>query len=189
MLIRVVAPGSLDPSRLVAAFGTVQQAACAAWRGDALVSFLSEVIGASPERNSCSRIQPFQRQVTGSPFRHASNAKQSQFSEVCMRRIAILILVLFVYLAARLEVRAQTKAQIIKFDAPGAGTGPGQGTTPYAINPAGAIAGQYLDASNVLHGFLRAVDGTITTIDAPGAGTGSGQGTVVRSINPAGVTP
>src|SRR5215472_943601 len=60
---------------------------------------------------------------------------------------------------------------IITFDAPGAGTGPGQGTQGLAINQGGVIEGSYVDASNVFHGFLRAVEGTITTFDAPGAGT------------------
>src|SRR5205807_3166206 len=66
---------------------------------------------------------------------------------------------------------------IITFDAPGAGTGPGQGTIPYAINQASTIAGSDLDASNVYHGFLRAAGGTITVFDAPGAGSGPCQGT------------
>src|SRR5437879_126803 len=35
---------------------------------------------------------------------------------------------------------------IITFDAPGAGTSSGQGTIGIAINPAGAIAGAYIDA-------------------------------------------
>jgi hypothetical protein len=43
---------------------------------------------------------------------------------------------------------------ITTFDDPGAGTGLFQGTTPSGINPAGAIVGYYLDASNVFHGFL-----------------------------------
>jgi hypothetical protein len=74
------------------------------------------------------------------------------------------------------------------FDVPGAGMAPdtGQGTYPWAINPAGAIAGDYLDASYVYHGFLRTPDGKITTFDAPGAGTGEGQGTYVQSIDSAG---
>ena len=46
--------------------------------------------------------------------------------------------------------------------------------------------GQYFDASNVSHGFVRAPDGTITMIDAPGAGTAPGTGTVANGINPAG---
>src|ERR1700757_2593581 len=78
----------------------------------------------------------------------------------------------------------QPPSTIITFDAPGAGTGPGQGTFAIAIDPAGAIAGQYLDANNVDHGFLRARDGAITTFDVPGAGTGPFQGTYPLSINP-----
>src|SRR5215472_15559666 len=77
---------------------------------------------------------------------------------------------------------------IITFDAPGAGTGPGQGTQGLAINPGGVIAGDYVDASNVFHGILRGFDtGTITPFDAPGAGTEPYQGTVASSINSAGV--
>ncbi|MBV8812029.1 MAG: hypothetical protein JO033_25455 [Acidobacteriaceae bacterium] len=41
-----------------------------------------------------------------------------------------------------------------------------------AINP-GAITGDYSDASNVSHGFLRAAHGDITTFDVPGGGTGT----------------
>jgi hypothetical protein len=48
----------------------------------------------------------------------------------------------------------ERKTAIITFDAPGAGTGIGQGTFPSNPTPAGAIVGFYLDASNVAHGFL-----------------------------------
>jgi hypothetical protein len=89
---------------------------------------------------------------------------------------------------------------IITFDAPGAGTAAGQGTQAPGINPAGAITGFYSDSKNVMHGFLRAPDGTITTFDAPGAGSETvagflgtvvagflgGQGTYPISINLAG---
>src|SRR5262245_13676207 len=75
---------------------------------------------------------------------------------------------------------------IITFDAPGAGTGAGQGTLPFAINPRGTVLGYYIDAGDARHGFLRTQDGAITTFDAPGAGTGPGQGTTAFSINPAG---
>ncbi len=67
------------------------------------------------------------------------------------------------------------------FDAPGAGTGAGQGTYPLyttCLNPAGAIVGSYIDANNVYHGFLRNPNGTIATIDVPGA-----QATFPNSIN------
>jgi hypothetical protein len=75
---------------------------------------------------------------------------------------------------------------ITDFDAPGAGTGIGQGTIPRSINTAGVIAGDYRDASNVDHGFVRATNGTITAFDVPGAGTGAYQGTIPGSINTAG---
>src|SRR5438477_523354 len=79
--------------------------------------------------------------------------------------------------------------KIITFDAPGSGTGPGQGTFAGNIIPGDAIAGRYVDASDVAHGFLRAPDGTFTTFDAPNAGTGPGEGTFVFTgfcLNPAG---
>ncbi len=75
---------------------------------------------------------------------------------------------------------------IAAFDAPGAGTGAGQGTLAYDINTAGTITGYYIDASTVYHGFLYAASGAITTFDVPGAGTGAGQGTVGQGINTAG---
>jgi hypothetical protein len=90
-------------------------------------------------------------------------------------------------------LRAKNSAITI-LDAPGAGTVgiPGclstftcQGTYAQNINPKGVITGQYVDASGVNHGFLRAKHGTITNFDAPGAGTGTGQGTIAFSNNPA----
>ena len=71
------------------------------------------------------------------------------------------------------------RATIITFDVPGAS----QVTQAFGINPAGTIVGYYVDASDVGHGFLRAKDGTFTTIDAPGAGTGMFQGTFAFNIN------
>ena len=76
-----------------------------------------------------------------------------------------------------------------EFEVPEAGTGASQGTFAYNINPAGAVAGYYLDENNVYHGYLRAPDGTITTFDATGAATGSFQGTytcTVDCLNPQG---
>ena len=77
---------------------------------------------------------------------------------------------------------------ITTFDAPGAGTGPGQGTITFAINPAGTISGRYADAGGAIHAILRNPDGTIISFDAPGAGTGPRQGTRPFSINPAGTS-
>ena len=86
-------------------------------------------------------------------------------------------------------------SRIITFDAPGAGTGPNQGTGCFAytdcsvlINDSGAITGYYLDANNVYHGFLRSPDGKFTTLDAPGADLTPGDfnGTLPNAINDAG---
>jgi hypothetical protein len=77
---------------------------------------------------------------------------------------------------------------IISFEAPGAGNGPGQGTVAYDINDGGVIAGAFADANNVYHGFLRYPDGSFVTIDAPAAGTGAQQGTFAFDVNPAGTT-
>ena len=63
---------------------------------------------------------------------------------------------------------------ISKFDVPSAGSGSGQGTLPsgfLGINSEAAITGNYLDANNVSHGFLRSKRGAITTFDASGVGT------------------
>jgi hypothetical protein len=79
------------------------------------------------------------------------------------------------------------------FDAPGAGTNPGEGTSGAGINPAGTVTGNYIDVNNVYHGFARALSGGFVTFDAPGAGTGAGQGTqpcpdgASGCINPAGL--
>jgi len=75
------------------------------------------------------------------------------------------------------------------FDAPGAGTGMLQGTMGTSINASGEIAGIFLTAPNVAHGFVRTVaNGTPTfaTFDAPGAGTTLNQGTFPVGIDTAG---
>jgi hypothetical protein len=57
------------------------------------------------------------------------------------------------------------------FDAPLAGTGSYQGTgcpgCSLGLNDWGAIAGSYIDAKGVSHGFLRGPDGTIASFDPP----------------------
>ena len=75
---------------------------------------------------------------------------------------------------------------ITTFDAPGAGTGAGQGTFSFAISPGGEITGFYFDGTNAVHGFLRDEEGVITTFDLPGAGTGPGQGTFGGGFTPDG---
>jgi hypothetical protein len=57
---------------------------------------------------------------------------------------------------------------------------------PDELNDAGAAASMFLDANDVLHGWLRTPDGEITRIDVPAAGTASGEGTYTVSITSAG---
>ena len=76
----------------------------------------------------------------------------------------------------------------VGFVAPGAGTGPYQGTFVAGIYVEGALAGWYVDAQGVPHGFLRTKDGDITTFDAPGASKltkPSGGGLAARDPIPA----
>lgn len=77
-------------------------------------------------------------------------------------------------------------ATVKSFDAPGAGTGGGQGTWSVAINAAGEITGYYVDANNVAHGFVRRPNGSFETFDAPGAGNTRSLGTYAFAINLAG---
>jgi hypothetical protein len=104
-----------------------------------------------------------------------------------MNRLQLLKVVSVVLLACGLA-SAQT---ITTFSAPGAGTGAGQGTGGFGINPQGTVVGSYLDSGNVFHGY-QCVSGcgsasTFTTFDAPGAGTAANQGTITFSINLFGV--
>lgn len=72
---------------------------------------------------------------------------------------------------------------ILRFNAPGAGTGAYEGTSAYGLDSARTASGFYADAGNANHGFIRTRDGKFTTFDPPGAGTGSGQGTWVNCMN------
>jgi len=117
-----------------------------------------------------------------------------------MKKTGILLLVFCTCfaLAAWPQARPQWNYKIITYDAPGSGTGAGQGTQPPAISPAGAVAGFYWDGLSVAHGFVRDPWGHMTTFDAPGAGSETvagfyptavglgGQGTYGIAINPAG---
>ena len=95
--------------------------------------------------------------------------------------VSSIALTLFATLGITVQTPAQTKeGQIITFDAPHAGLGSGQGTVPTSINPGGTIAGYYVDASYMYHGFVRDKDGIITTFDA------GSNGTFPASINPNG---
>jgi hypothetical protein len=65
--------------------------------------------------------------------------------------------------------------KLTAFEAPDAGMGPYQGTgspgSSVALNQFGATAGYYIDASYVVHGYLRSPWGEITTFDVPGEGS------------------
>jgi hypothetical protein len=81
---------------------------------------------------------------------------------------------------------------ITTFEAPGAGTGPYQGTgfdQIAGLNDLGVVTSMYLDGNNVYHGYLRTPDGKFATFDAPGADLTPGDynGTFPASINNAGV--
>jgi len=67
---------------------------------------------------------------------------------------------------------------------------PGTFTFPVSINPAGAVAGYYIEYDSVqrsskTHGLLRDRGGALTVFDAPGS---QGLFTFPLSINPAGAT-
>jgi len=105
-----------------------------------------------------------------------------------MKRIVVPMLCVCFCIASTAwpQAPADSHPKIITFDAPGAGNGPGQGTFAYVIQGEW-IAGNYIDAQGVYHGFVRAPDGTISKFDVPGQGTGAGQGTgEVKGITPYG---
>lgn len=82
---------------------------------------------------------------------------------------------------------------ITTLDAPGAGTGTSPatgfslGTQALSINNNGVIAGYYIDANEVYHGFMVSASGAITTFNAPGSGTTPATGTYPANINDNGV--
>lgn len=64
--------------------------------------------------------------------------------------------------------------KITTFDAPGAGSGTGQGTgcssdCPVSINDWGALTGEYIDAGNTFHGYVRSPEGKIVSFDPSGS--------------------
>lgn len=71
--------------------------------------------------------------------------------------------------AAAVSKTAKWPQNFTVFDAPGAGTGSGQGTISYDTNNSGVSTGVYFDGSYNSHGFLRSADGTMTTFDVDGS--------------------
>jgi hypothetical protein len=96
---------------------------------------------------------------------------------------------LFVILGlfAVFTITAQAPAQkLIIFDAPGAGTGPNQGTSPSGISLEGTTTGNVIDSGYGIHGFVRTPEGQFTNFDAPGADAVAGC-TCPTAINDFGV--
>jgi hypothetical protein len=92
-------------------------------------------------------------------------------------------------------VRLASDGTVTEFDAPGAGSAANRGTSPLSINDAGEIAGLYTTGGagvgSSYYGFLRAANGTITTVSEPNAGSGEDgegdkQGTEAVAINASG---
>jgi len=77
------------------------------------------------------------------------------------------------------------QGKLTRIDAPGAGAVPGnyQGTNcldcSAPINQFGVMAGYYIDADNVVHGFIRSREGKIRTFDAPSGAGPQGFGCLV----------
>lgn len=63
----------------------------------------------------------------------------------------------------------QSASNMITFDAPGAGTGYGDGTTVSGMNSQGVIVGTVSDSAHRASGFLRHADGSMSIIRVPGA--------------------
>ena len=127
------------------------------------------------------------------------NTPTKIFKSVCTfniyPRLLMALCLVLCTLGLGLSVNAGgTRTIITTFDAPGAGTGAGQGTFANGMNDSGTITGFIRDPNAARHAFLRAPDGTFTIFDDPNAGTcstscgniGNGQGTRAYAINPSG---
>jgi hypothetical protein len=60
------------------------------------------------------------------------------------------------------------------------------GTYGAALDPAGNVAGYYVDANGAAHGFLQARDGKFTSFNVKDAGNQANQGTYAVNMNPEG---
>jgi len=100
-----------------------------------------------------------------------------------MNRLQLCKVVGVVFLACGLA----SAQHITTFEAPGAGTSSGQGSSGISINLEGRVLGFFADSNNVVHTFLCGAGctspRTFTTFEAPDAGTGANQGTLASSIN------
>jgi hypothetical protein len=128
-----------------------------------------------------------------------SNAPTKILKSICQSNVhsRLPMALCLVLLAIGLSPSANAggnKITITTFDAPGAGTAPGQGTFANGMNDPGEIVGFIRDPNGARHSFLRNHDGTFTMFDDPNAGTcsascgsiGNGQGTRAYAISSGG---
>jgi len=97
------------------------------------------------------------------------------------------------------QLLRKADGKITTWEAPGAGSGPYQGTgfndTPTlgypvgSLNTGGTVASMYVDSNYVHHGYIRTPDGQFTSFDAPNADVNPADqvGTWPTSINDLGV--
>ncbi len=83
---------------------------------------------------------------------------------VARRKEVLAVGLMVLYTLGMIHPANAQEVTYIIFDPPGSTS-----SHPASINAKGAITGSYNDANFVLHGFLRAPDGSFTTFDAPGA--------------------
>lgn len=75
---------------------------------------------------------------------------------------------------------------LVTIDAAGAGTASDTGTFigfQQALNAEGQVTGEYADANNGYHGYLRFADGRQVEFTVPGGGTDNANGTYPASLN------
>src|SRR4029453_9026399 len=151
-----------------------------------LIGFSAEPVGTHNLniRNIAGSVRFLSSRLgTSVPYRSVDMKNKTLLKRTRLTLELASVVTILVGLAASIQASAQT---ITTFDAPGAGAGPGQGTSALNINPDGTIVGFTGDSNNARHAFIRSKDGDFTVFDAPGAGTGNFQGTRAYAINPDG---
>ena len=89
-------------------------------------------------------------------------------------------------LAVTSSMAAAQGSAFATIDVSGAGTGAQQGTAITSIDTAGDVTGVYVDANNVIHGFVLPAGGVSSAFNVTGAGTGAYQGTFPISMDTTG---
>lgn len=137
----------------------------------------------------------FAKQLAG---RSVSRVLTGIRKEAAKRRLVVICLSVTILAVSLTQVRAVKGTSVrphangacgstfTSFDAPGAGTAVLQGTGGASMNDNGDIAGIYITAPNLAHGYVRTAAGVITDFDAPDAGKSKNQGTFPVSINAGG---